>query len=526
MTSKISKNGALAVLTLLAVLLPGYEALACKMSRDPKMNFAISYENKNIIGFSEATDAPQAPSVIDRCQLDSGKFLMFALGVRRPSLNSDVADVSFDGKISDAKCSIANSFLKDQPSFDERASIISKQYKALRACSYIQLYDLDNKPIDYQPQQDHCTITKAVDGSLKMEGDYCFIRVRPSNRYAVTTVIKDECRDVQYLNSHGIDPQDVEASLNAYVVGDDSGYSTDVDPIGATQTRLYFAPHSNLLKLSDDYGPEFVRFPTEFDADVHMGEMKIRGSGETFTVDMSLLVDNRSKKNCYQGMCASPSDYDVPVVGQVEFSQVNRDGSLTFLDEWWHAGLANPRWQGLMKSGPHILNETVLTPETRYHMTVTFVDPLEDFTLFVKDIQQFTINLKNLQGTAGVDSIMPMDALTSLVGLAPMENLPSLSSPDMSVEMDRILRTLSKLGQDRMWPSYFDDICNSSRASCVKAGKAKFYSQITVDFTMGEFDSDTGTWKLKDFSVKRESPVFGSYATKPAALPTVSCEAQ
>ncbi|MDG0814898.1 hypothetical protein [Bdellovibrio svalbardensis] len=515
------------VLTLLAVVFHGSGAIAgCKMSRDPKMNYFISYENKALGMFSEAAEKAQAPSVIERCQLDSGKFLMLSLGVRRPTLNSDVADVSFDGQLIDTKCSIENSFFKEQPDYSERSKIIEQQHKVLRTCTYMQIFDLDNKPIEFKPEQSHCKITRMPTGSLKAEGDFCFVRIRPINRFAVSTVVKDECRDVNFLKANNIAPQDVEAALNAYVVGDDSGLSTEVDPIGSTKTRLYIAPHSKMLNLSDDFGADTPRFPTEFNADVHMGELKIRGSKETFTVDMSLLVNNRSQKSCYQGMCASPSDFDVPVVGQVELFEVQKGGKENYIDAWWHAGLANPNWQGLMKSGPHVLNETELKPGTHYRMTVTFVDPAEDFTLFIKDIQQMTIDLKGLQGTAGLDSIAPIMALTSLVGLPPMENLPSMSSPNMEVEMERVLKTLQKLGQDRQWPSYYNDVCNSKRASCIKAGKSKFYSKLTLDFTMGDFNIETGSWDLNSYTVKRESPVFGNYTVNPKALPTVSCEVQ
>lgn len=517
----------IACFTLLAAILHGNGAFAgCKMSRDPKMNYFISTESKALGMFSEAAESPRAPSVIERCQLDSGKFLMLSLGVRRPTLNSDVADVSFDGKLTDTKCSIDNSFLKEQPNYSERSKIVEQQHKVLRTCTYLQIFDLDNKPIEFQPEQKNCTITRMPTGSLKAEGDLCFVRIRPINRFAVSTVVKDECRDANFLKANNIAPQDIEAALNAYVVGDASGISTDVEPIGSTKTRLYIAPHSKLLNLSDDFGPENPRFPTEFNADVHMGELKIRGSKETFTVDMSLLVNNRSKRSCYQGLCASPSDFDVPVVGQVELYEIQKSGKENYIDAWWHAGLVNPNWQGLMKSGPHVLNETELKSGTHYRMTVTFVDPAEDFTLFIKDIQQMTIDLKGLQGTAGLDSIAPIMALTSLVGLAPMENLPSMSSPNMEVEMERILKTLQKFGQDRQWPSYYDDVCNSSRASCVKAGKSKFYSKLTLDFTMGEFNTETGSWDLNNYIAKRESSVFGSYNMKLKALPTVACEVQ
>src|SRR5438445_13589707 len=126
MSTNLNK-GVIAIFTLLAIILHGGGAFAgCKMSRDPKMNYFISYENKVLGMFSEAADTPQSPSVIERCQLDSGKFLMFSLGIRRPTLNSDIADVCFDGQLIATKCSIENSFFNEQPHYSARSKIIEQ----------------------------------------------------------------------------------------------------------------------------------------------------------------------------------------------------------------------------------------------------------------------------------------------------------------------------------------------------------------------------------------------------------------
>jgi hypothetical protein len=257
-----------------------------------------------------------------------------------------------------------------------------------------------------------------------------------------------------------------------------------------------------------------------------MGDMKIRGSLGNYVMDMSLLVDNRMARHCQNGFCTSPSDFDMPVVGEVELQELKKDGTKNFIDSWWHAGVAQPRWQGLLKSTQHNLNEVDFKPGTRYSLTVTFIDPYEDFSLFKSGMQQLLIDLRGVQGTAGLDAITPLASLGDLIGLPNLENLPSLSSPDMSAELDRLIETLRKFGQDRQWPFYYDSICDSRHASCAKAGKTKFYVKLTTEFTVAGEDSSNHQLILKDITVKRDAPEFESYKKTVTELPKAVCGGQ
>jgi hypothetical protein len=511
-------------LILSLILMMGDTSFAlCKMSRDPKFNYFASFEANAIGTFGEGSNLNFAPSTIERCQQDAGQFLMISLGVRRTNLFSDTADISFDGKITDAQCKIKNSFLKNAPDFAESQNFLSEQYKALRSCTYLEIYDLGGKPLVFNNQQAHCTLTTLPGNIVKAEGDYCFFRIQPNNRFAIGTVIRPECKDEAFLKANHINPQDIEASLNTYIVGDDTGTSEDVNPIGSSRVRLYIAPSTQQLALTEENGPENPRFPTEYTAEIHMGEFKLRGSLGNYVSDLSLLVDNRSPRVCKNGFCTSPSDFDLPVVGEAELQQLNPNGTHTFIDSWWHAGIAPARWQGLMKSAQHNLNEVEFKPGTRYSLTVTFVDPYEDFSLFLKGMEQLLIDLRGMQGTAGIDSIMPIPSLTELVGLPPLESLPALRSPDMSAEMDRILETMNKLGQDRQWPSYYDHVCDSTRATCIRSGKAKYFLKLTTEFTVAGIDEQNSQVLLKDITVTRESPQFENYRKAIQEFPKVVC---
>lgn len=507
---------------LALVLMIGDQVFAaCKMSRSAKANYFVSTETGTRGTFGQGSESPDLPTVIERCQEDSGQFLMFSLGVRRPDMYSDSADISFTGQISDSQCSISHSPFKTAPTFSEKQDMMAAQYRALRTCMYVEFYDLDNRPLDYDPNQARCKMTKTDHGTVIAEGDFCFVRIRPNNRFALHPIVKPDCTNPAFLKANDIQPQDVEAVLNAYTAGDDSGNSTDLNPLGSNQVRLYLQPSSQLLRLTEDFGNEMPRFPADYTTDLHMGSMKIRGNDGNYVVELNLLADNRNPQTCRGGVCTSPGDFETPVVGEVELNRIN-GGRQEFVDSWWHAGFIPARWQGAVKSMTHNLNDVDLKTGDRYSMTVTFVDPYDDFTLFLKGMEQFVIDLRQMEGTAGIDSLNSIPALPGLLGLPELDSLPGLSSPDMTVELDRVLRTIQKLGQDRQWPAYYDRVCDSRLATCMKAGSKKYFLKLTTEFTVGP-RQNAFELNLKDVVVKRESPTFETYTKKITEFSKVVC---
>ncbi|MCX7979123.1 MAG: hypothetical protein N2578_08980, partial [Bdellovibrionaceae bacterium] len=498
-------------------------AWACKMSRDPKYNYFTSYESGTRSMFYEASLRQHSPTVIERCGQSGGKKLLLALGVRAQSFQSDVSEISFDGKFSPERCELLNSLSKNSVDAEARTGALERQFRALRTCANIQVYDLDGRHISYRPNQARCKITSIGNGVLQLEGDFCFLDVNPRNRFAVLTNIKPECADAKFLKKHNIQPQDIEGTLNAFLTGDDSGFSTDVDPLGSSRVRLYIQPGRDLMPLTEAYSDSMARFPTEYAADINIGHLKIRGSDQNYMVDLSVEVDNRGAPRCSRSFCAAPNDFTIPVVGEVELVQMLPGGRSRFIDSWWHAGFAHPQWQGLVRSFERNLNEITMSKGERYQLTVTFYDPFEDWQLFAKAAEQFLIDLRGTQGTAGIDMIAPLQGLQSLMGLPLLEALPSLRSPDMTQEMERILYALRTLGQDRQWPSYYERACDTEMSSCVRPGKVKFMVKVGVRFTVEGWNAADNIVQLRDYEVFRESSYLPGYTRRVKSLAEVRC---
>lgn len=521
--SKSLLNNSMRILLTSSAVLFGFilQAQACKMSRDQKFNYFINGSANYSGMFWEGKSTIFTPTVIEKCQQSAGQYLMLSLGVRFPTLVSETSDISFDGKIQEGICS-----LKDAPkpvqSFDEKKQIFASNHAFLRKCTHLEVYDLDNRPIQFKPNQVACQIRSIGNGTFRLDGDFCFLKINPANRFVVSITINDECKSEAYLKQNGFEAQDVEAALNAYVAGDDSGTSTELDPLGTSRARVYIQPKAGTLPLTEDDDVRTPRFPTIYAPDIHMGGLKLAGSGQTWTLDMSLFVDNRTDKVCTQGVCTRISNFNVPVVGEANFYSV-KGAKRELLDSWWHAGIAVANWQGLLTGISKNINEVEFKVGDKYSLEVVFVDPFEDYTLFAMAFQQFLIDLKAVEGTAGIDVIQSLQGLANLSGLSPLRALPNLSSGDFTAELDRVLLALSGLNKDRQWPAYYEKICNPVLKNCIAAGKSKYFAKIRADFEVAGFDEMDGSVQFKNVRIARDSKVADSYEKSVTGFTRQTC---
>lgn len=501
------------------------EAQACRMSRDAKSNYFINLDSGKVGMFGTGEVQVIAPTVIERCQPSAGKYLMLTLGLRTQGLVSDVSDISFDGRLAQDNCSISNSLLAQEQTFAEKKGYFEQQFKLLRTCTQMQITELEGKRLDFKTDQVQCKMT-IKDGVITAEGNYCFIRIQPNNRISVATIIKPECTKPEFLKAHGLNPMDLEALFNAYVVGDDSGNSSDVDPLGSSRIRLSVSPMAaSGIPLSDDFEGQQPKFPTDYTPDIHMGNVNFRPIGENrVSADLSLLVDTRTKKSCSDGLCTSAGDYNTPVVGEVELFQVD-SSKRSFIQSWWFAGIAQSRWQGLLRGIQQNIDEVTFKPGQKYQLDVTFVDPYDDYDMFISGMKQLVIDLKQVQGTAGLDVITPIASLQSLIGLPIVGGLPGIKSADLNLddEVKRILAALKALTQERQWPIYYHQICDSSVSTCIRSGKAKYFLKVSTEFELGALN-DENIFTLKNIKVKKDSPRFASYSKTVSELPSVKCD--
>lgn len=509
-----------------AILMAAGETFACRASRDLKHSFTINFEETPAIRvYGEGTGSTILPQTIDKCTESAGQFLMLSKGIYMPTLVSDVADISLDGEIpSDNICKIENPLFAKPLSHDQKKDLVRRQHRFLKECGFISVAELSGRPLRYNARQQFCKITNMGPSIAKLEGDYCFLQINPSYNLAITLGINPECATPEKMRSLGLEFGDIEATLNSYVTGDASGMSTDVDPIGSSRYRFTLQAPQNLIELSEDMGPEAPRFPTTYKAEMNMGDLQFRPSGEDrVDLDMYLSVDNMDSPSCKDGLCTGPSSYNIPVAAEVEIYRLPPAGKPQLVDGWTTGTIAQGSWKGLMRLPQQTIDGLYMKKGEQYKVVVTMIDPYDDFYIFLTRAEQFLVDLKGANGVAGLDSIPSLVALTNLAGMPDLVGLPSITTSDLNSDLEQSLGFFKKLGATRLWPTYYSRLCDPTHGKCFEAGKQKFWNRFTTHFTVGDL-SPNNIYNLSDIRVTKESPqqVIMNKAVK--TLPRYSCE--
>lgn len=499
---------------------------SCTMSRARQINiFSNAYAGTSGI-FLGSADI-KASSFINKCETASGHYLMLSLGVSRASVYSDTMDISLDGRIANTNCQLTDLPVPLKYGHAEIADIFDKKHSALRTCFFISVTDPTGSPISFKADQPHCKITTPQQGFLNLEGDLCFLKLRPTTQLMVTPTLREECLNPNFLKDNHIEPQDIQAVLNAYVVGDDTGLSTDVDPIGSRSLRWYLSPPQELFPLTESGENENLMFPAEYNVDIHMGEIKLAQSAQGTSIASSLFVDNTAKKNCSGAVCSSPSSYLQPVYGEFELQKINSGKKNESLDIWYSGGMAGPNWQGLIKSSAHTLHDVQLEPGQNYMLSITFTDPFDDYMLFLNWTKQLLIDLSKMGGgLPGISTIEPLRELNGLGVLPKFPSLPSLGTPMGEDILQSVLVNLQNLVGTRVWPNSYTKVCNGERTNCIKSGSEKHYIRLEFQFTAIKYNSDAGAWDIGEMQIKKKSSVFESYQRLIKKLPRFECSGE
>ncbi len=493
----------------------------CIMGEDGKMQLFLSPENKTWGNFSGKEDV--FPSTVSRCKEDASRYLMLTLGVARSGKQSNLKEVYIFDNYKPEKCELKNSLSilgMMEPLAQEH---FSQQYKLLRSCFELKVDDINGLPLVFKENQEHCQIKKSPEGGVTLNGDLCFLKISSRSQFAILPVIKNECRDADYLKKLGLMPQDLEASLDVLVAGDDTGNSMDLTQIGSRPILLNVAPPSKLAKLSEDFGPEMPRFVTDYSADVDWGKVSIR-PGKTTQINLSVLASNISDKNCQGDDCFRMSNYVQPVFGQVEVFEMKNSNKPVLIEEWWDGGFAAANWQGFVTGTGYATNEELFTPGKKYRIQMTFQNPTDDFEIYLSGLNQILINLSAMTGgVVGIDVIPGLQTLKQLGVFPPFMGTGGLKGDDQGVNLGQIIKGLSGIISSHVWPTYFEKVCDPTKASCLKLGKQKFYQRLSMEFTAGETDISTGEMSLEDLNLQKESTVFHSYNMTSKAFPEFRC---
>ncbi|MGE9744692.1 hypothetical protein [Bdellovibrio bacteriovorus] len=519
------KNLTVLVLSGVVFMLAG-EVFACRASRDMKHNFAVNFESAPPIRvYGDGDGSTILPQMIDKCTESAGSFLMLSKGVYMPSDVSDVADISLDGDLPDENiCKIENPIFSKPMDHNQKKSLVKRQHKFLQQCAFVTVAEVNGRPLRYKANQDYCKTTAQGPSMVQMEGEYCFLTINPSYNLSITMGLKPECANPEKMKELGLEFGDIEAALNSYVAGDDSGLSPDVTAIGSSRYRFTLQAPANMMEMSEDVGLEAPRFPTTYNAEFNIGDLQFRQAGEErVDLNMYLSVDNRQPLFCNQaGLCTAPSAYNIPVAAEVEVYKIGSQKT-TYIDGWNSGGTIQGNWQGLMRFPQQSIDGLNFVKGERYKVVVTMIDPFEDFYIYLNRAEQFLIDLKAANGVAGLDQIQSIQPLADLLGLPRLTGLPHISSGDLNSDLDMSLGYFKKLGATRLWPTYYERLCDPSHGQCYLSGKQKFWNRFSAEFTVGEVGQG-GNFDLSDIRVIKESPAGVVMNKQVQTLPRYRCE--
>lgn len=523
---KVQKNlcygGSRSSSVLLAFILFAWGATAnalCMFENDQKIQLHMSPES-GTWGTFDGNQLVTASKVF-KCQDDVGRFLMISLGSAHWGLNSDEKNNFIFNSYEPNNCSLENSKSITSSGLVQKKSSANRQFNFLRRCMEIHVIDLAGGNLVSKPQQNYCQVEHTGPGAATLRGDMCFIKIRPSNQFAIQPAIKKECLDPAYLQQMGIQPQDIMANLNVMVTGDDSGVSTDVQHIGSRSVQVNIAPKPGLFNLSESYGSEVPRFVTQYNIDADWGPVVIKSRDST-EISLSFLVSNLMEEKCTNNSCASTSNFIQPFFGQVELFRLRKDRSAELIEEWWDGGLVPPNWQGFVKGLRFRAPEQIIKPGARYRIVATFQNPTDDYAIFLNGLKQMLIRQYDTEGaTVGIDSLPAISTLKDLGIIPGFMGIPDLNSNNQRVPLNETLKGLERIISSPVWPPYYAKIC-ADQGACVKLGNQKYHQRLVLEFTASPI-SESGIINLENLALRKDSTFSKGYPMQKAEFPAYNC---
>lgn len=505
----------------LTMLNSAHASSGCVVDSDEKIQIQISPATQSWGDYSGNQLIPS--TLVDKCEKDAGRFLMISLGSSFWDTTNTGMNTSIFGDHTARNCSINNSQVLGEFKRSLATESLQRQYKFLRSCFDVRVVDVGGEPLIAKENQEFCQIKREEDGALTLTGDMCFLKVRTRNKFAIQPVFKRKCLDSSYLQELGIEPQDMYASLNTLIAGDDTGNSQDLTHIGSRLLHLNIAPSSKLLNLTEDYGNMMPRFTTDYSVDSDIAGIEIKQQADQAELQLKFLVSNFAQKKCAGPQCASISNYTQPFFGQVELYNIGKTRQ-TLVDEWWDGGLVPPNWQGLVPGMKFRLSEGPLIEGQRYRVVVTFQNPTDDYAIFLTGFRQMLVaTYDTAEAQVGFDIFPNISSLSNLGTLPTFGGIGTLVRHNQGVALGDIVRGLDGIIQSQIWPPYYERVCGD-QASCMKVGNKKFHQKFIVDFVAGGADLETGAMILRNLSISKRGILGGNYDNKTSGFASLTCE--
>lgn len=517
---------------ILSFILTSTFAFACEISLPNQFSLSTSTTEKQVSAYSINGVLQEMPNFrAFNCQkLAMGsKHLMIAFGPQNLEFSDRVGIFNFSQEYRDSGCFIENSPFKTNQSFSDRFSYLKEKWKYIKSCYQVELEEEGPMALNMPEVQPGCTYERIGKQKMRFNGGFCYVKPNVGSSYLVNLRVKEECKSNEGLAKLGITISDVEGMLNFYSSGDASGESIDLTAISTFPIRLTVNPNDKLVRASEDFGVLTPQFPSNYSIpEIHLGtpEGKDVGSGR-IQIRLPYWVENTCSKKCdaQTGQCQSACDYAQPMVGNVEYFELEAGKKPAFLTSWYEGGVSQPNYQGEIFGTGFEIPKSLMEVGKTYRYSVSFNDPKFDFEKFKNRVAGRLTRFEQRIGEIGRSQIRPLPETPIIGEFAQIPFIETIQGvnflQDSMTSIDRAVQSLRAYLSFKLWPPYYDSICSVDGKNC--QGIRDDYLTLTMDFKVSAFNEEERRYTYEILKVSKTSTLGQSYVKDAPAMPFIKC---
>lgn len=517
---------------LASIILTSSFAFACEIAEPNQFALSTSTSEQSLSAYSVGGVLQEIPGFrAFNCQKMAlgNKFLMVAMGPQNLEFSDRVGIFNFSQDYRDSGCFIENTPFKKNQTFSERFALLKEKWKYIKSCFQIELEEEGPMALSMPEVQPGCTYERIGKQKMRFNGGFCYVKPNFGSSYIVSLRMKDECKTHEGLTKLGVTVSDFESMINFYSSGDASGQSVDLSALSSFPIRITVAPNDKLVKPSEDFGVLTPQFPANYSIpDIHLGtpEGKDVGSGRV-QLRLPFWVENSCQKKCdASGQCQSACDYAQPMVGNVEYFELDpKKNGPVFLTSWYEGGVGQPAYQGELFGTGFEIPSSLIEVGKAYRFTVSFNDPKFDFERFKNRIGGRLSRFEQRIGEIGRSQIRPIPE-TPQIG--EVEKIPFIQTiqgvnflQDAMSSIDRAVEGLRAYLSFKLWPPYFDKICGADGVSC--HGIKDDYLVLSIDIVVSKFNQEDRRYEFEVVKTIKTSKLSGNYVKEKPQMPFIKC---
>ncbi len=417
-------------------------------------------------------------------------------------------------------CSIENNSFEAQ-TFEEKLENNRKKLKFINKCVDINIIHTSTSPLNIK-EDENCRINRISSHEVVARGGRCLVDIYPDSNYEISYKINKNCQDLISLKDLGLNPMEYLTRAVFYTLETNNTSTGERLLVGNSMIRFNVEPSTSQGDLSIDVEEKgtpvyFTKYPVP---SVDLGSIKVNPQRGYHSLGLEIFADNRCKKQCSDGVCSSPCDYTVPLVGMFSLYEVKSNGKKAFLKEWYDGSAIPGNFQGLIPLQDLKVSEFLEEGKSQnLVIEVTFSDPKYEYQLFKKTLKGLLPPLPGIPTVgfhANLNSGFSGFSATGTLNPIPSFNIISEFTGSNPIGSLNSFETLTK---STHWPAEFEMICNRELEKCQKISSQPFLKFI-INFKISKNGDQV---KLENLKIERKSNILTNYIKTGTDTPRIQC---